>query len=155
MYQLKMLCFTVCSVIYLFYSSFAEVVFLVTFFFFFFFVHAHSMQKFSGQQSNLCHSGSPSHCSDNTRSLTNCTTSEFQLFFKFSWLESSNSCRRVLSSRNFCDDGNVTCRHCPAKQLLVAGILRAGVSSFYHIFLSYQMSRSFELIPSLVLDPVV
>ena len=36
----------------------------LSFFFFFFFAHTRGMQKFLGQESNLCHS------SDNTRSLT-------------------------------------------------------------------------------------
>ena len=42
--------------------------------FFKFFGHTHSMWKFSGQGWNPCHSSDPSHCSDNTRSLTHCAT---------------------------------------------------------------------------------
>ena len=41
------------------------------------------MLKFLGQGSNLCHRSNPSHSSDNTRSLTYCTTRELQkVFFK-------------------------------------------------------------------------
>ena len=36
--------------------------------------HACSMQKFPGQESNPHHSSDLSHCNDNTRSLTYCTT---------------------------------------------------------------------------------
>ena len=51
-----------------------------------FFCHAHGMQKFLGQGSNPCHSGDPSHCSDNTGSSTHYTARElplnnFLLFF--------------------------------------------------------------------------
>ena len=49
------------------------------------FLHCiHSMWKFPGQGSNLCHSSNPSHCRDSARSLTHCTTREFQqsLFFR-------------------------------------------------------------------------
>ena len=42
---------------------------------FFFFGHPYGMWKFLGQRSNLCHSSSPSHCSD-IRSLICCATRE-------------------------------------------------------------------------------
>ena len=45
---------------------------------FFFFGHAHGMQKFPGQGSNLHHSSSHSHSSDNARALTRCTTRELR-----------------------------------------------------------------------------
>ena len=41
-----------------------------------FFHHARGMWKFSGQGSNPCHGSDPSHCGDNTRSLSCCTTRE-------------------------------------------------------------------------------
>ena len=41
-----------------------------------FFGHTCGMWKFPGQRSDLHHSKSPSHCSDNTRSLTHCTARE-------------------------------------------------------------------------------
>ena len=41
-----------------------------------FFGHAHSMWKFLGQGSNLCHGSDPSCCSDNTGSLTYCSIRE-------------------------------------------------------------------------------
>ena len=44
--------------------------------FFFFFGHGHSMWKFPGQGSNPYHISDPSHCSDDTRSLTCCATRE-------------------------------------------------------------------------------
>ena len=46
--------------------------FLSSFLFSFFLCQAHSMWKFLGQRQNLSHSSDPSHCSDNTRSLTHC-----------------------------------------------------------------------------------
>ena len=39
-----------------------------------FFVVTHSMWKFPGQGLYPCHSSNPSHCGNNTRSLTQCTT---------------------------------------------------------------------------------
>ena len=51
------------------------------FFFFFFFGLASSMQKFLGQESNLCHSSNPSHRSDNTGSLTCWVTGNPPPFF--------------------------------------------------------------------------
>ena len=44
--------------------------------FFFFGGHAHRRYTFLGQGSNLCHGCDPSHCSDNTRSLTCYATRE-------------------------------------------------------------------------------
>ena len=44
---------------------------------FFFFCCTCGMWKFFGQESNLHCSSDPSHCSDNPRSLTHCTTREF------------------------------------------------------------------------------
>ena len=54
--------------VYIFYKS--SVIYL------FFFGHAHSIQKFPVQGSNLCHSNHPSCCIDNARSLTHCATRE-------------------------------------------------------------------------------
>lgn len=48
----------------------------------FFFGCAHGMWKFSGQQSNPCHSSKPSYYSDNISSLIHCTTRKlFNEFF--------------------------------------------------------------------------
>ena len=44
--------------------------------FIYFFGCACGVWKFLGQGSNLCHSSNLSHCSDNARSLTFCTTKE-------------------------------------------------------------------------------
>ena len=46
-------------------------------------LHARSMWKFSSQGSNPCHSSSPRHCSNNTKSLTYCSTRELQIPFYF------------------------------------------------------------------------
>ena len=53
----------------------------IRFFFFFHFGHIHTISKFLGQGSNLCHSTNPSHCSDLSRSLTCCATRELQDVF--------------------------------------------------------------------------
>ena len=49
---------------------------IVILFLFFFFGCSHSMWKFSGQGSNLCHSSDLSSCYDNARSLACCATRE-------------------------------------------------------------------------------
>ena len=46
----------------------------------FFFFGTHSMQKFLGQGSNLCHRSCLSLCRDNVRTLTHCTTRELHPF---------------------------------------------------------------------------
>ena len=46
----------------------------------YFFNHAHSMWKFLGQGSNLCHSSNPSCCSGNAESLTCCATRELFIY---------------------------------------------------------------------------
>ena len=54
---------------------------------FFLFECASSMRKFPGQKSKPCYSSHPSHCRDNTRSLTCCSTRElhFWLFKEALW----------------------------------------------------------------------
>ena len=46
----------------------------------YFFNHAHSMWKFLGQGSNLCHRSNPSCCSGNAESLTCCATRELFIY---------------------------------------------------------------------------
>ena len=47
----------------------------------FFFGYTHSMWKFLGQGSNLCHRSNPSCWSDNTRSFIHCAIKELLKFF--------------------------------------------------------------------------
>ena len=47
------------------------------------------MCKFPGREMNPCHSNDPSHCSDNTGSLTCCTTRELLLLFFSEYLLNS------------------------------------------------------------------
>ena len=49
------------------------------FVFFVFFGCAGNMQKFLGQESDLCHSSNPCCCSDDAGSLTHCTTRELHI----------------------------------------------------------------------------
>ena len=55
----------------------------IFFFFFFFFGCACDMWKFLGKRLNWRHSSKPSHCSDNARSLTCCTTQNTQVEFLY------------------------------------------------------------------------
>ena len=47
--------------------------------------HPWGMWKFPGQGSILCHSSSPSHCIDNTRSLTHWTTRKLLIHYWLRW----------------------------------------------------------------------
>ena len=67
----------------------------------FFFGHTHSMQKFPGLGSNPSHSSDLSSCSDNTRSLTGCTTGELLIFDFYICLEFSQIEVFRNTSRNY------------------------------------------------------
>ena len=97
--QLLLFIFTAfCFIVYT--PLFSSFLFLFFFFFFFFFVlfcfgHPWSMQKFQGQESNLCHSSDLSHSSGNVGSLTHWATMELiilvslcMLYYSWSpWVE--------------------------------------------------------------------
>ena len=71
--------------------------------------HIFHMWKFLGQKLNLCHSEDPSHCSDNVRSLTHCSTREagtvviFNLHTLRAWAppcnDSSASAKQLLMGK--------------------------------------------------------
>ena len=92
----------------------------ICFFFSFFWGggHSHGIWKFLGQGSNLSHSSDPSPCSDNTGSLTCCTTRELLSIFFFFFgppmaygvprpgLDLSHSCSNAISFNPLCGARN-------------------------------------------------